>query len=125
MPNFLQEPDEARYYQDGEQEGDGEGEVIGERVGGVDQDVLDVEHTEERAKEKAGADLGMDDPGDVDLEEGFLRQLAARLDLAGVRTGPSVQNVSCRLDDWANGNSYPREHRVSFVEDLALGDLWS
>ena len=28
MPNFLQEPDEARYYQDGEQEGDGEGEVI-------------------------------------------------------------------------------------------------
>jgi hypothetical protein len=64
-------------------------------------------------------------PDNVDLEEGFLRQLAARLDLAGVRTGPSVQNVSCRLDDWANGNSYPREHRVSFVEDLALGDLWS
>ena len=28
LPNFLQEPDEARYYQDGEQEGDGEGEVI-------------------------------------------------------------------------------------------------
>ena len=64
-------------------------------------------------------------PDNVDLEEGFLRQLAARLDLAGVRTGPSVQNVSCRLDDWANGNSYPREHRASFIEDLALGDLWS
>jgi hypothetical protein len=24
----MQEPDEARYYQDGEQEGEGEGEVI-------------------------------------------------------------------------------------------------
>jgi hypothetical protein len=64
-------------------------------------------------------------PDNVDLEEGYLRQLAARLDLAGVRTGPSVQNISCRLDDWANGNSYPREYRASFVEDLTLGDLWS
>jgi hypothetical protein len=61
----------------------------------------------------------------VDLEEGFLRQLAARLDLAGVRTGPSVQTVSCRLGDWADGNAYPREYRASFIDDLALGDLWS
>jgi hypothetical protein len=64
-------------------------------------------------------------PDNVDLEEGFLRQLAARLDAAGVRTGPSVQNITCRLDDWSNGNAYPREHRPSFIDDLALGDLWS
>ena len=64
-------------------------------------------------------------PDNVDLEEGFLRQLAARLDIAGVRTGPSVQAVSCQLDAWANGNAHPREHRASFIDDLALGDLWS
>ena len=64
-------------------------------------------------------------PDNVDLEESFLRELAARLEAVGVRTGPSVQSVVCRLDDWANGSSYPREHRESFIDDLALGDLWS
>ena len=64
-------------------------------------------------------------PDNVDLDETFLRNLAAILEMEGVRTGPSVQNISCRLDDWANGNAYPRDYRASFMDDLALGDLWS
>lgn len=64
-------------------------------------------------------------PDNVDLDEAFLRELAARLERAGVRTGPSVANIASRLDDWASGNAYPRSYRADFVEELALGDLWS
>lgn len=61
----------------------------------------------------------------VDLEEAQLRQLAARLEIAGVRTGPSVQTQITRLDDWASGTSYCHQVGPSFIDQLMLGDLWS
>jgi hypothetical protein len=64
-------------------------------------------------------------PDNADLAEPFLRQLIATLDQAGVRTGVSVQSLVCRLDDWARGSAYPRHHPETFMDDLALGDLWS
>lgn len=64
-------------------------------------------------------------PDNVDLEEAFLHELVARLGAAGVRTGPSVQSIQTRLDDWACGNRYPAAYRPDFIESLALGDLWS
>lgn len=64
-------------------------------------------------------------PDNVDLDERFLRELASRLQRVGVRTGPSVQSVMSRIDDWTSGNAYPRVEPVSFLDALALGDLWS
>jgi hypothetical protein len=61
----------------------------------------------------------------VDLEEGQLRDLVHRLEAAGVRTGPSIQSLTSRLDDWANGTTYCHPIGDSFVEQLTLGDLWS
>jgi len=64
-------------------------------------------------------------PDNLDLEEAFLRQLVACLEATGIRTGPSVQSVQARLDDWACGNRYPGAYRPTFIDSLALGDLWS
>lgn len=61
----------------------------------------------------------------ADLDEFQLRELARILVERGVRTGPSVQSVSHRLDDYANGTSYMTAPGTGFVEQLALGDLWS
>lgn len=64
-------------------------------------------------------------PDNVDLDEGQLRVLVDHLDAADVRTGPSLQSLSSRLDDWANGTNYNHPVGESFIEQLALGDLWS
>ena len=61
----------------------------------------------------------------VDLEEGRLRELARYLDTFGVRTGPSVQALVSRLDDWANGTTYCHQPGPTFIEQLVLGDLWT
>jgi hypothetical protein len=61
----------------------------------------------------------------VDLAEGRLRNLADYLAVHGVRTGPSVQTLTSRLDDHANGTAYCHHPGPGFVEQLALGDLWS
>lgn len=61
----------------------------------------------------------------VDLEESRLRELVRVLDGVGVRAGPSVQALVSRLDDWANGTNYNHPLGLSFVEQLALGDIWS
>jgi hypothetical protein len=64
-------------------------------------------------------------PDNIDLEEPLLRELVARLEAVGVRTGPSIQSLSARLDDWANGTTYCHPIGTSFIEQLTLGDLWS
>lgn len=64
-------------------------------------------------------------PQNVDLEERQLRELVHILEAAGVRTGPSIQTLASRLDDWANGTSYCQPIGEAFIEQLALGDLWS
>jgi len=61
----------------------------------------------------------------IDLEETQLRELARRLQTIGVRTGPSVQTLITRLDDWANNTAYCYPVGPSFIEQLMLGDLWS
>jgi len=61
----------------------------------------------------------------VDLAEFQLRELAKVLEAAGVRTGPSVQALVNRLDDHTNGTNYSRSPGPGFVEQLALGDLWT
>ena len=61
----------------------------------------------------------------VDLDETQLRELVRHLEAAGVRTGPSVQSLTSRLDDWANGTTYCHPIGDTFVEQLTLGDLWS
>lgn len=61
----------------------------------------------------------------VDLEEAQLRELVAYLEPVNVRTGPSVQALASRLDDHANGTNYCRPLGFTFIERLALGDLWS
>ena len=61
----------------------------------------------------------------VDLDELQLRELVRRLEAAGVRTGPSVQSLTSRLDDHAHGTSYTTPLAPDFVGQLALGDLWS
>ena len=61
----------------------------------------------------------------VDLEETQLRELARVLGEHGVRTGPSVQTLNSRLDDHASGTNYTTPYGESFIEQLALGDLWS
>lgn len=64
-------------------------------------------------------------PDNVDLDERYLRELVSQLQRVGVRTGPSVQSVMTRIDDWASGNAYQRVDPVSFTDLLSLGDLWS
>ena len=61
----------------------------------------------------------------ADLDEAPLREMVRRLGAAGVRTGQSLSTVASVIDDWARGNAYPRNHAPGFVQDLALGDLWS
>jgi hypothetical protein len=61
----------------------------------------------------------------VDLEEGRLRELVRVLDSVGVRTGPSVQSLVSRLDDWANNTGYNHPLGPGFIEQLALGDIWT
>jgi hypothetical protein len=61
----------------------------------------------------------------IDLDEAQLRELVRGLETWGVRTGPSVQNLTSRLDDYASGTSYISPLGASFVEQLALGDLWT
>ena len=64
-------------------------------------------------------------PRNIDLEESQLRELVRILDAAGVRTGPSVQTLTARLDDWASGTNYCHPIGDTFIEQLTLGDLWS
>ncbi len=64
-------------------------------------------------------------PDNIDLEEAELRELVRVLESRGVRTGPSVQSLNSRLDDYASGTSYCHPLGPSFIEQLALGDLWS
>lgn len=64
-------------------------------------------------------------PDNVDLDERFLRELVSRLQRVGVRSGPSVQTIMSRIDDWTTGNAYPRNEPLNFIDSLALGDLWS
>lgn len=64
-------------------------------------------------------------PQNVDLEEGQLRELVRHLEAAGVRTGPSVQTLNTRLDDWASNTNYCHPVGDTFIEQLMLGDLWS
>ncbi len=61
----------------------------------------------------------------VDLVEFQLRELVRLLAGHGVRTGPSVQNLMNRLDDYAGATSYMTPLGDGFVGQLALGDLWS
>jgi hypothetical protein len=61
----------------------------------------------------------------ADLDEFQLHELARILAERGVRTGPSVQSISHRLDDYANGTSYMTPLGTGFIDQLALGDLWS
>lgn len=61
----------------------------------------------------------------VDLEEAQLRELVRVLEAHRVRTGPSVQNLVSRLDDHAGGTTYIAPLGARFVDQLALGDLWT
>jgi hypothetical protein len=64
-------------------------------------------------------------PDNVDLDEAQLRELVNILEAAGVRTGPSIQSLTSRLDDWANGTASCHPIGEMFIEQLTLGDLWS
>jgi hypothetical protein len=61
----------------------------------------------------------------VDLDEAQLRELVRILAAFSVRTGPSVVSLNSRLDDHAMGTNYSTPLGASFIEQLALGDLWS
>lgn len=61
----------------------------------------------------------------ADLDEARLRQLAIIVERAGARTGPSVTTLIHRLDDWASGTSYAFRPGDGFIDQLALGDIWS
>lgn len=60
-----------------------------------------------------------------DLDEARLRELTGVLAAYGVRTGPSVQTLTSRLDDHANGTQYCAHPGPGFIDQLSLGDLWS
>lgn len=64
-------------------------------------------------------------PHNIDLENGQLHDLVRRLEAVGVRTGPSIQTLNTRLDDWANSTNYCHPVGDTFGEQLMLGDLWS
>jgi hypothetical protein len=61
----------------------------------------------------------------VDLEEVQLRELVRVLEAHGVRTGPSVQSLNSRLEDYASGTQYCPPLGPGFADELALGDLWT
>lgn len=61
----------------------------------------------------------------LDLDEDILRAFVGVLDGHGVRTGPSVQTLSNRLEDHINGTTYCHHPGPGFVDQLGLGDLWS
>lgn len=61
----------------------------------------------------------------IDLEEVRLRKLVKILEAAGARTGPSVASLGNRLDDYASGTTYMTPLGTGFIEQLALGDLWT
>jgi hypothetical protein len=61
----------------------------------------------------------------LDLDEPQLRALVAILETHGVRTGPSVQTLTHRLEDHINETTFCAQPGASFVDQLALGDLWS
>jgi hypothetical protein len=61
----------------------------------------------------------------IDLDEAQLRELVRVLEARGVRTGPSLQNLSSRLDDYASGTTYVAPLGPGFIDQLALGDLWT
>lgn len=61
----------------------------------------------------------------VDLGEAALRDLVGVLVERRVRAGPSVATLRSRLEDYANGNNYCYHPDASFLDQLALGDLWS
>jgi len=61
----------------------------------------------------------------VDLEEVQLRELVRVLEAHGVRTGPSVQSLNSRLEDYASGTQYCAPLGGAFADELALGDLWT
>ncbi len=62
----------------------------------------------------------------ADLSTPRLRELAGIVAAAGVRTGPSVESMIQRLHNHAS--DYPHQQRLpgrEFIDQLALGDLWS
>jgi hypothetical protein len=59
-----------------------------------------------------------------DLEEGDLRTLVTHLAGHKVRTGPSLEVLGRRLEEYAYGSSYWKPAQT-FVGRLELGDLWS
>jgi hypothetical protein len=64
-------------------------------------------------------------PDNLDLEEVYLRKLVGLLEAGGVRTGPSVHALANRLDDHAGGGGYVTPLGPGFIDQLALGDLWT
>ncbi len=76
-------------------------------------------------QDAAGWRLSEAKAGDnADLDEDQLRLLVHEVSAADVRTGPSVQSLVSRLEDHADGRpGYRLGH--GWVEQLALGDLWS
>lgn len=59
-----------------------------------------------------------------DLDEPLLREFVRLVEAQGVRTGPSVQSLLSRLGDHVAGCQIYRPG-PGWVEQLALGDLWS
>jgi hypothetical protein len=64
-------------------------------------------------------------PDNLDLEEVYLRKLVGLLEAGDVRTGPSVHALANRLDDHAGGGGYVAPLGPGFIDQLALGDLWT
>jgi len=61
----------------------------------------------------------------LDLELAVLREIVGVLDAHGVRTGPSIQTLTNRMEDHINGTSYCCQPGSTFMDQLVLGDLWS
>jgi hypothetical protein len=61
----------------------------------------------------------------AELPVSSLRELVRIVEEAGVRTGPSVTALHSRLDDWANGTTYAVRAGEGFIDQLALGDIWT
>lgn len=61
----------------------------------------------------------------IDLAEPVLRDLVSVLEPLQVRTGPSVQALRSRLDDYCYGGTPRRPAGDTLLDRLELGDLWS